>query len=95
MGGSAVQENGVLAWRGGVPAHHPQPAPRICPTRLGLLYGGLSVLTSLELLSATMPSLAAVYMHSQLNVPLDLFVCSSAPLYSLCWVFLSVCQVPK
>ena len=85
----------MLAWRAGVPARHPQPAPSIRPTRLCLLCGGLSVLTSLELLSAPMPSLAAVYVYSQLNVPLDLFLGSSAPLCSLSWVCLSVCQVPK
>lgn len=91
MGGSVVQETGVLAWRRGVPARHPQPAPSIHPTRLRLLCGGLSVLTSLELLSAPMPLLAVVYMYSRLNVPLDLFPGSSASLCSLFWLCLSVC----
>lgn len=60
----------MLAWRGGVPALHLQAAPSFRPTRLHLLCGGLSGLTSLELLSAPMPSLAAVYIYSRLNVPL-------------------------
>lgn len=78
----------MLAWRGGVPAGHPQPAPCIRPARLCLSSPPRSS-------GLPQPPLPAAHTYSRLNVPLGFLPGSSAPPCSLSWVCLSVCQVPK
>lgn len=78
----------MLAWRGGVPARHPQPAPCIRPARLCLSSPPRSS-------GLPQPPLPAAHTYSRLNVPLGFLPGSSAPPCSLSWVCLSVCQVPK